>query len=156
MPKTNKDIENQLQLRENSRFLYTDYAGDRKVENRFFNDNPIVGSLVLYKSRLYLLQLIQFLKKTTIIIPNYLYKLASTSYSVFLNVIPSTTYDAGELSTVGYDQFIITRYPKKKLFNRSIINRESITILEAVSANSFAYLPLIILSVNYINNTLAY
>ncbi|KAJ5521537.1 hypothetical protein N7527_005652, partial [Penicillium freii] len=87
------------------------------------------------------------------------HKSATTSYSVFLNVILSTTYDAGELlilrellhltklwlrdslrttnAFVGRDQFIITRYPKKKLFNRSITNRESITVLEAVSANSF-------------------
>ncbi|KAJ5530418.1 hypothetical protein N7527_003811 [Penicillium freii] len=37
---------------------------------------------------------------------------------------------------IGKDQFIITRYPKKKLFNSSIINRESITILEAISTIS--------------------
>ncbi|KAJ5877277.1 hypothetical protein N7455_000742 [Penicillium solitum] len=48
---------------------------------------------------------------------------------------------------VGRDQFIIARHPKKKLFNRSVINRESITVLEAVSADSFACPPLIILSV---------
>jgi hypothetical protein len=75
-------------------------------------------------------------------------------------------------------QFIITRHPKKKLFNGSITNRESITVLEAISADGFAYPPLIILSAkqalvrwfdiiqedkhlaitdtSYINNTLAF
>ncbi|KAJ5847731.1 hypothetical protein N7455_011688 [Penicillium solitum] len=47
---------------------------------------------------------------------------------------------------VGRDQFIITRHPKKKLFNGSVTNRESITVLEAVSADGFACPPLIILS----------
>ncbi|KAJ6050500.1 uncharacterized protein N7446_010609 [Penicillium canescens] len=47
---------------------------------------------------------------------------------------------------VGRDQFIITRHPKKKLFNGSITNRESVTVLEAVSADGFACPPLIILS----------
>lgn len=47
---------------------------------------------------------------------------------------------------VGKDQFIITRHPKKKLFNGSITNRESVTVLEAVSADGFACPPLIILS----------
>ncbi|KAJ5969218.1 hypothetical protein N7501_005466 [Penicillium viridicatum] len=47
---------------------------------------------------------------------------------------------------VGRDQFIITRHPKKKLFNGSVTNRESVTVLEAVSADSFVYPPLIILS----------
>lgn len=79
---------------------------------------------------------------------------------------------------VGKDQFIITRHPKKKLFNGSITNRESVTVLEAVSADGFACPPLIILSAKqalarwfdaiqtdehlaitdtgYINDTLAY
>ncbi|KAJ5436843.1 hypothetical protein N7445_007728 [Penicillium cf. griseofulvum] len=47
---------------------------------------------------------------------------------------------------VGSDQFIITRHLKKKLFNGSTTNRESVTILEAVSADGFACLPLIVLS----------
>ncbi|KAJ5121184.1 uncharacterized protein N7515_009145 [Penicillium bovifimosum] len=47
---------------------------------------------------------------------------------------------------VGRDQFIITREPKKKLFNGSITNRESVTVLEAVSADGFTCPPLIILS----------
>ena len=47
---------------------------------------------------------------------------------------------------VGRDQFIITREPKKKLFNGSVTNRESITVLEAVSADGFTCPPLIILS----------
>lgn len=47
---------------------------------------------------------------------------------------------------VRQDQFIITREPKKKLFNRSVTNQESITILEAVSADGFTYPPHIILS----------
>ncbi|KAJ5528894.1 hypothetical protein N7527_002287 [Penicillium freii] len=46
------------------------------------------------------------------------------------------------------DKSVVERYLKKKLFNRSIINRESVTILEAVSADGFVYPPLIILSVN--------
>lgn len=76
------------------------------------------------------------------------------------------------------DQFVITRESKKKLFNSSVTNRESVTILEAVSADGFAYPPLIILSgkkallrwfdaikqdehisvtgTSYINNQLAY
>lgn len=79
---------------------------------------------------------------------------------------------------VGRDQFIITRHPKKKLFNGSVTNRESITVLEAVSADGFTCPPLIILSAKqallrwfdaiegdehisvtdtgYINDTLAY
>ncbi|KAJ9479276.1 hypothetical protein VN97_g13176, partial [Penicillium thymicola] len=47
---------------------------------------------------------------------------------------------------VGRDQFIITRHPKKKLFNGSVTNRESITVLEAVSADGFTCPLLIILS----------
>ncbi|KAJ5824412.1 hypothetical protein N7447_006752 [Penicillium robsamsonii] len=60
---------------------------------------------------------------------------------------------------------VVERHLKKKLFNGSIINRESITVLEAISADSFTYPPLIILSedkyiaitdTSYINDTLAY
>ncbi|KAJ5699795.1 hypothetical protein N7536_002808 [Penicillium majusculum] len=47
---------------------------------------------------------------------------------------------------VGREQFIITRHLKKKLFNGSVTNRESVTVLEAVSADGFACPPLIILS----------
>ncbi|KAJ5521437.1 hypothetical protein N7527_005552 [Penicillium freii] len=79
---------------------------------------------------------------------------------------------------IGRDQSIITRHPKKKLFNGSVTNRKSVTVLEAVSADGFAYPPLIILSAKqallrwfgtikedeylavtdtgYINDTLAY
>lgn len=79
---------------------------------------------------------------------------------------------------VGRDQFIITRHPKKKLFNGSVTNHESVTVLEAVSADGFTCPPLIILSAKqallrwfdtiqedehiavtdtgYINDTLAY
>ncbi|KAJ5138584.1 uncharacterized protein N7515_003432 [Penicillium bovifimosum] len=47
---------------------------------------------------------------------------------------------------VDRDQFIITREPKKKLFNGSITDRESVTVLEAVSADGFTCPPLTILS----------
>ncbi|KAJ5516043.1 hypothetical protein N7527_007603, partial [Penicillium freii] len=69
-------------------------------------------------------------------------------------------------------------YPKKKPFNRSVTNRESVTVLEAISADGFVCPPLIILSAKqallrwfdtieedkylaitntgYINDTLAY
>jgi hypothetical protein len=43
-------------------------------------------------------------------------------------------------------QIIITGHPKKKLFNGSVTNRESVTVLEAVSADGFVCPPLIILS----------
>ncbi|EKV14739.1 Transposon, putative [Penicillium digitatum Pd1] len=79
---------------------------------------------------------------------------------------------------VGRDQFIITRHPKKKPCNGSVTNRESVTVLEAVSADGFVCPPLIVLSARqvllpwfdaidsdehlavtdtgYINDTLAY
>ena len=47
---------------------------------------------------------------------------------------------------VGRDQFIITRHLKKKLFNGSVTNRESVTVLEAVSVDGFVCPPLIVLS----------
>lgn len=56
--------------------------------------------------------------------------------------IDETGYQIG----VGRDRFIITRHPKKKLFNGSVTNWESITVLEAVSADGFACSPLIVLS----------
>jgi hypothetical protein len=45
---------------------------------------------------------------------------------------------------VGRAQFIITREPKKKLFNGSVTNRESITVLEAVSADGFTCPPIML------------
>ncbi|KAJ9476103.1 hypothetical protein VN97_g13230, partial [Penicillium thymicola] len=41
-------------LRENSRFLRAGFDGGRRVEKRFFNDNLIVGSLLLYRRGLYI------------------------------------------------------------------------------------------------------
>ncbi|KAJ5931953.1 hypothetical protein N7516_006442, partial [Penicillium verrucosum] len=43
------------------------------------------------------------------------------------------------------DKSVVKRYLKKKLFNRSITNRKSITVLEAISADGFTYPLLIIL-----------
>jgi hypothetical protein len=64
-------------------------------------------------------------------------------------ILPEDIYnfdETGFQTGVGRDQFIITREPKKKMFNGSVTNRESVTILEAVSADGFAYPLLIILS----------
>jgi hypothetical protein len=64
-------------------------------------------------------------------------------------ILPEDIYNFDETGFqigVGQDQYIITREPRKKLFNGSITNRESVTVLEAVSADGFTCPPLIILS----------
>jgi DDE superfamily endonuclease/Tc5 transposase-like DNA-binding protein len=47
---------------------------------------------------------------------------------------------------VGKDQWIVTREPRKKIFNGSNTNRESVTVVECVSTDGFVCPPLIILS----------
>ncbi|KAJ5508233.1 hypothetical protein N7527_010376 [Penicillium freii] len=198
MPKINKEIESQIQLameslskqsKPNIRKTAREFAVPKgrlrrrwKGGKSFFQRQPNgrklsttqEGALCEYIDYFNTVGPIQFSRKIIITNLYYHHKSATTSYSVFLNVILSTTFQI----SVGRDQFIITRYPKKKLFNRSITNRKSITVLEAVSANSFVCPPLIILSAkqallrwfntikedkylaitntSYINNTLAY
>ncbi|KAJ5816904.1 hypothetical protein N7447_009137 [Penicillium robsamsonii] len=84
----------------------------------------MAGSLILYRSRLYLKR---FLKRN----PKYYIRRRRA-----LNVERASALN----------KTVVERHLKKKLFNGSIIKRESITVLEAISANGFTYPPLIILS----------
>jgi hypothetical protein len=64
-------------------------------------------------------------------------------------ILPGDIYNFEETGFqigVGKDQWIITREPKRKIFNGSVTNRESVTVIKAVSADGFVCLPLIILS----------
>jgi hypothetical protein len=47
---------------------------------------------------------------------------------------------------VGRDQWIITREPRIKIFGNNTTNRESVTVIEAISVDGFVIPPLIILS----------
>ena len=47
---------------------------------------------------------------------------------------------------VGKDQWIVTREPRKKIFNGATTNRESVTVVECVSTDGYACPPVIILS----------
>jgi hypothetical protein len=64
-------------------------------------------------------------------------------------ILPEDIYNFDETGFqigVGKDQWIITREPKRKIFNGSVTNRESVTVMEAVSATGFVCPPLFILS----------
>ncbi|KAJ5516275.1 hypothetical protein N7527_007835 [Penicillium freii] len=129
MPKSNKEIEIEIQkaidsLSEQSKPNIAKTAREFAVEKRFFNDNPMVGSSILYKKGLYLKR---FLKRY----PEYYVRRRRA-----LDVERSAALDKS----------VVERYLKKKLFNRSVTNRESITVLEAISADGFVCPPLIILS----------
>lgn len=64
-------------------------------------------------------------------------------------ILPEDIYNFDETGFqigVGRDQWIITREPKKRIVSGSITNRESLTVVEAVSATGYTTPPLIILS----------
>jgi DNA-binding transcriptional MerR regulator len=68
-------------------------------------------------------------------------------------ILPEDIYNFDETGFqigVGQDQWIVTREPKRKIFNGSVTNRESVTVMEAVSADGFVCPPLIILSAKQI------
>ncbi|KAJ5788643.1 hypothetical protein N7457_003633 [Penicillium paradoxum] len=76
MPKNNKEIEDQLlkaleSLSKQSKPNIAKTTREFAEESRFFNDNLMVGSLILYR--------------------------ITTSYNASLNAILSTIYDDGEL-----------------------------------------------------------
>jgi hypothetical protein len=64
-------------------------------------------------------------------------------------ILPGDIYNFDETGFqigVGKDQWIITREPKRKIFNGSVTNRESVIVMEVVSADGFVCPLLIILS----------
>ncbi|KAJ5836146.1 hypothetical protein N7447_002172 [Penicillium robsamsonii] len=133
-------------LRENSRFLRAGFIDTSKAENHFFNDNLMVGSLLLYRRRLYVNILI------TLTRDHWLKRFLKRNVEYYvrrrraLNVKRVSSLDG--LKTT--NELLLSIVSKKKLFNGSITSREFISVLEAISTNSFTYPPLIILSVKWV------
>lgn len=176
--------------------------------NRYFSDNPTVGSSVLHKNLLYANSLITLIR----LAPRLINLIAITANSILeeahtnpatlppkigehwverflkrnpqchrrrrraLDVVRSRALDKGVVESwfedyirtvnengilpgdiynfdetgfqIDFEQYqwIITREPKRKIFKGSVTNRESVTVMEAVSADGFVCPPLVILS----------